>query len=584
MNDDLDLSLLPTEQVVAFLNQAKLAEERLEYEDSLYEFMKGAWPYIENAEFMDNWAIEAMAEHLEAVTYGQIRRLLINLSPRCGKTSVSSICWPAWVWAQSNETYLSGPQVKYMCGSYNDRLTLTNSNKVRRLISSPWYQKYWGNRFSMREDVNSKSAFDNTMGGGLIATSVKGSLLGVGGDVISIDDPHNLEDSESEVDRANAERWWREISSTRMNNPKQSPIVVNMQRLHAKDISGLILDSDEEWVHMMVPMRFDERRKCVTVVLPRDRVDEFGNIVPEDEQVPWTDPRITQGELMWPERFSEKEVKRIETRLGPIMSAGRLAQRPTTEGGSIIRREWWRCWDEEEAAKYGLEWHDEKGMMKEFPDFELVIGSLDTAFGEKEENDYSAMTVWGVWMDRNKNPRVMLAYAWQKRLPLHGEDVEKKNGEAKVNYEQRQKNAWGLVEWVAWTCKKFKVTRLLIENKSRGYDVAKEISRLYARDNWGVELVNPTKDKVTRAHSVVPMFADGVVWAPDLDWSTDLVITQCELFPKDEHDDLVDATSMALNWLRNNGILMRGDEVEAILEDEATYRPPKGSIAELYNV
>jgi len=471
-----------------------------------------------------------------------------------------------------------------MCGSYNDRLSLTNSNKVRRLISSPFYQKYWGDSFYLREDQNTKSQFDNTAGGGLIATSVGGSLLGVGGDIICVDDPHNTKDVESEVERETAERWWKEISTTRLNSQENSAIVVNMQRLHSKDISGLILDSKRDWVHLCLPMRYEERRKSVTVILPRDQVDEFGNDIPEEEQIRWCDPRNTPGELMWPERFGEKSLKEMEMEMSPVMSSGRLQQNPTPEEGAILKADWWKCWDSEEAARYGMEWNDEKGGIKEFPDFELVIGSLDTAFGEKEENDYSAMTVWGVWMDRNKNPRVMLAYAWQKRLPLHGGEVERKNGEAKVNYEQRQKNSWGLVEWVAWTCRKFKVTRVLIENKSRGYDVAKEINRLYARENWGVELVNPVKDKVTRAHSVVPIFSTGVVWAPDLDWATDLTIDQCMRFPKHDHDDIVDSVTQAISWLRNNGILMRGDEVEAILEDEAMYRPPKTSIAEMYNV
>jgi predicted phage terminase large subunit-like protein len=543
---------------------------------------------MENAEFMDNWAIDAMAEHLEAVTYGQIKRLLINISPRCGKTNLTSICWPAWVWIQRNKTYLSGPQVRFLCGSYNDKLTLTNSNKVRRLIQSPFYQKHWGDRFNLMEDQNTKSQFDNTKGGTLRATSVRGTLLGVGGDVIIVDDPHNTEDAESEQERDNAETWWKELSSTRLNNPKLTPIVVNMQRLHTKDISGLILDSDEEFVHLMIPMRFEERRKCVTVILPRDQVDEYGNELPEEDQVIWSDPRTIPGELMWPERFDETSVNRIEKRLGPVMASGRLQQTPTPAGGSILKRDWWKGWDTEEAARYGLTWNENRGGIKEFPEFELIVASLDTAFGEKEENDYSALTVWGIWVDRNKNPRAMLAYAWQKRLPLHGEEVEQITGEAKVNFKQRQKQKWGLVEYVADTCKFYKVNKLLIENKSRGMDVANEIRRLYSREKWGIELVNPVKDKITRTHSIVPIFADGVVWAPAysdryMDWAEE-VIKQCELFPKDEHDDLVDSVTQALKWLRDNSILVRADEVEAALEEEATYKPPRNTVAEQYGV
>jgi hypothetical protein len=189
-----------------------------------------------------------------------------------------------------------------------------------------------------------------------------------------------------------------EIHSTRLNDPKQSAIVVVMQRLHEADLSGIILDSDEDWCHLMIPMRHDEQRHCVTVRLPQYEDDE-----------PWEDPRTVDGELMWPERFGEPEVRNLESALGPYMASGRLQQSPTPKGGGIIKREWWQPWDEEEARRYGLEW---SGALKEYPLFSLVVGSLDTSYGEKQENDYNALTIWGLWIDRNKNRRAMLMFAW----------------------------------------------------------------------------------------------------------------------------------------------------------------------------
>src|ERR1700735_4252518 len=133
--DEIDLSQLPIDFITSVLQEANFEQEKIDYEGSLLSFLRDAWPNIENAEFQENWAIEAIAEHLEAVVWGQIKRLLINCPPRTGKTSITSICWPAWTWAQRDITYLSGPQVKFLCGSYNDRLSLINSNKVRRLIT-----------------------------------------------------------------------------------------------------------------------------------------------------------------------------------------------------------------------------------------------------------------------------------------------------------------------------------------------------------------------------------------------------------------------------------------------------------------
>jgi predicted phage terminase large subunit-like protein len=561
------------------LDRLKFIDERSLYEGSLFEFVKAAWSSIDSSEFKSCWAVEAFCDHLECVTMGKVPRLLANYPPRASKTTLASICWPAWTWARSEISLLSGPQVNFLCASYNSALALTNSNTMRRLLLSPWYQKYWGDRFILREDQNSKSNFANSKGGVRISTSVGGSLLGLGGQVVVVDDPQNTETEkviETDADRRKVASWFKEVRSTRLNDPMKSAIVVVMQRLHQEDLSGVILDSDEEeWTHLMIPMEFEEARKCTTIVLPQ--------YVYDGEPEPWTDPRTKEGELMWPERFGRREVERMKGIMGPFMAAGRLQQAPVPKGGGILMRDWWQLWDQREAQRYGLEWN---GALKEFPPFDLVVGSLDTSYGEKQENDFNAMTVWGIWVDRNRNRRAMLMFAWNKRLKLNGKVIAQMPNEAKVNYMARQKEEWGLIEWVADTCKRYKVQRMLVEDKTRGRDVANEINRLYARENWGVELVNPVKDKVSRAHSVVPLFTDGVVWAPNTTWSegTHGVITQSAQFPKGAHDDLVDTVTMFLIWARENGILERADEMSAALEDEMRPKRYDRGVAEAYGV
>jgi predicted phage terminase large subunit-like protein len=284
---------------------------------------------------------------------------------------------------------------------------------------------------------------------------------------------------------------------------------------------------------------------------------------------------------MWPERFGEKELARIEATIGPYMASGRLQQMPVPKGGGIIKRDWWQLWGPEEAAKYGLEWTDTR---KEFPPTELVVGSLDTALGQKEENDFSAFTVWGVFVDRKGNRRAMLMYAWAHRLKLHGKLTSALPGEPEKVFKARQLREYGLVELIQDTCTRYKVQRLLIEDKTRGRDVAEEITRLYARENWGVELINPVRDKVSRTHAVVPLFTDNGVWAPNTVWA-EKVITECSNFPKAEHDDLHDTAVMFMLWAREQGILLRGDEASYALEDELTYRPNTSrSVADAYGV
>jgi hypothetical protein len=123
------------------------SKDRQRCERSLYEFVRAAWPIIDSSEFEHNWALQAFCEHLEAVTAGQIPRLLANYPPRCAKTTIASICWPVWKWVRQERSFLTGPQVRFLCGSYSAMLSLQNATKARRLILSPWFQANRGHRF-----------------------------------------------------------------------------------------------------------------------------------------------------------------------------------------------------------------------------------------------------------------------------------------------------------------------------------------------------------------------------------------------------------------------------------------------------
>jgi hypothetical protein len=174
-------------------------------------------------------------------------------------------------------------------------------------------------------------------------------------------------------------------------------------------------------------MEFDSSRVYTTVALPQYETRD-----------PYDDPRTEEGELMWPERFDRAAVERLKNQLGPYMAAGRLQQLPVPKGGGIIQDIWWMNWTLE-APRYGLVWDPDKDI-RDFPQMEIVVGSIDTALGEKEENDYSAMTVWGVWLDRAKNRRVMLMFAWAERFSLHGHDEARRTGNLAASVAARRGN------------------------------------------------------------------------------------------------------------------------------------------------
>jgi predicted phage terminase large subunit-like protein len=532
-----------------------LAQQRAELEDSLLGFVEAAWSSLDPSAYQACWALDALCEHLQAVTEGQIKKLLVNFPPRCGKTLVTSVCFPAWTWARSEQSYLSGPQVRFLCGSYNDDLSLQNSTKHRRLLLTPWYQKRWGKRFTITQDQNTKTQFDTSAGGSRISTSARGSLLGIGGDIVLIDDPHNINSAESDAERLTTRTWWREISTTRLNDPKQSAIVVIMQRLHEEDVSGVILSSDwsPEWTHLMIPMEYESRRHCGTVLGWDDpRGCENGESLVVRDSIVGPVPRNGQaaielehreGALMWPERFGPREIARIKAELGPYMASGRLQQSPMPAKGGIFERGWWQLYESPD---------------NKFPLFEYIIASLDSAFTAKEQNDPSGLTVWGVFHHEGKR-RIMLVHAWRKHLPFSGPRIDKGPQETLLAYKQRTQNTWGLMEWVAHTCNRFKIDRLLIEAKASGISAAQELRNRYGWQPWGIQACQVKGDKLARALAVQPMFSQGMVYAPDRDWA-DLVITEMSMFPLGRYKDLTDSASQGLKYLRDVGLAQTDEE------------------------
>jgi len=276
-------------------------------------------------------------------------------------------------------------------------------------------------------------------------------------------------------------------------------------------------------------MEFDPARACST-------------------SIGWKDPRKEDGELAWPERFSREEVDRLKRNLGPMAQSGQYQQFPTPAGGGIIQSSWWQLWEGDV-----------------FPPVEFIVASLDGAFTSKEENDPSALTVWGVWTVTEgglKRKRVILMSAWQKFLPFSGERtlVERRPNEALSAWRWRTREHWGLMEWVKDTCDERRAHVLLVEAKGPGISAAQELRSRFGELSFSIQLVQPKGDKVARALACQPIFSNGVVYAPDREYAQ-LAIDQCEVFPKGAHDDVVDSATQALSWLRDNSLLATDEEV-----------------------
>jgi hypothetical protein len=168
-----------------------LNRERLKAEKArrrLIDFITQAWPIVESDEFVPGWHIDAIAEHLEAVSRGQIAKLLITVPPWHGKSLIASVLWPCWEW-------IDRPQLRWLFASYAESLAIRDSVKARRLIQSAWFQRNWGGQFQLSGDQNEKRRFENDRGGYRIALGVAGSATGEGGDRLVIDDAHNVKEA-----------------------------------------------------------------------------------------------------------------------------------------------------------------------------------------------------------------------------------------------------------------------------------------------------------------------------------------------------------------------------------------------------
>src|SRR5450755_2537710 len=180
---------------------------------SFREFVRQAWHVVEPATpFVSSWHIDVICDHLEAVTRGEIRNLLINVPPRHMKSLLVSVFWPAWEW-------IRWPERRWLFSSYAASLSIRDSLRCRRLIESPWYQSRWADRFALTSDQNTKGRFDNDRSGYRLATSVGGSVTGEGGDRLVCDDPHNVQEAESDSIRKTTTDWFDVVMSTRVNDP-----------------------------------------------------------------------------------------------------------------------------------------------------------------------------------------------------------------------------------------------------------------------------------------------------------------------------------------------------------------------------
>jgi predicted phage terminase large subunit-like protein len=460
------------------------------------EFVSQAWPIVEpSTPFVPGWHIDAIVDHLEAVNRGEIRNLLINVPPRHMKSLLISVFWPVWEWIRF-------PERRWLYSSYAASLSIRDSIKCRRLIESPWYQARWSDRFALTSDQNTKGRFDNNRSGYRLSTSVGGAATGEGGDRIVCDDPHNVQEAESDAIRKNTLDWFDIVMSTRVNDPKTSAKVVVMQRCHQQDLAGHLLEQGN-WEHLCLAAEYEGPTRITSIGVG--------------------DPRQQPGELLWPERFGPQEIESLKRSLGSYAAAGQLQQRPSPAGGGIFKRHWFRYWRPRGANLPPVVVRLPDGTQQSIVAIEMPqyvdehLQSWDCAFKDLETSDYVVGQAWA---------RLGSAYLLCDQI------------RARMDCPTTVKAVREL------STRRPGAIAKLIEDKANGSAVIQMLSR----ELPGILPVNPEGGKVARAAAVSPLIEDGNIYLPHPDyapWVNDF-IEECAAFPNGAHDDQVDAMTQAL--------------------------------------
>jgi predicted phage terminase large subunit-like protein len=441
-------------------------------QNNFIKFVKQVWP-----EFVEGPHHIKIAEKFQDLAEGRINRLIVNMPPRHTKSEFASFLFPAWMMGRD-------PRLKIIQTTHTAELSYRFGRKVRNLMEENSFQDIFDD-IKLSQDSKAAGRWETNKGGEYFAAGVGGAITGRGADLLIIDDPHSEQDALSETAMESAYEWY--TSGPRQRLQPGGKIVIVMTRWSTKDLTGQLMKAQSD------------------VKADQWDVIEF--------------PAILEDKPVWPQYWKLHELESVKASLSLAKWNAQWQQNPTSEEGSIIKREWWNIWDR-----------------PSLPNLQHVIQSYDTAFSKKETADFSAITTWGVFLHNETTPNIILL------------DVKK------GRWDFPELKRISMQEYNYW-----EPETVIIEQKASGTPLTHELRRV------GIPVVNftPSKgnDKHVRVNSVSPLFEAGQVWAPDEKWAEEL-IEECAAFPYGDHDDLVDSTTQALMRYRQVGLAVHPEDYE----------------------
>ena len=466
---------------------------------SFRQFIEIAWPTVEPARtFLPNWHMDAMGDHLQAVSEGKIKKLLINVPPGHAKSLIVSVLWPAWQW-------IGSPQWRAIFSSYSDELSMRDSVRCRALVESPWYRNSFTPKWKLSTEQNVKSWYENTEKGFRLSLSVGGMATGFRGDCLVVDDPLNAKKQNSDIALQEVVFWWDQVMSSRLNDPMNGSKVIIMQRLSERDLSAHVLEQGG-YEHLNLPSEYEPERRSAT-------------------SLGWQDPRKSHGEPLFPALYPAEALASAKREMGSQAYGAQHQQRPSPVEGGMIKRHWWKFWHPIGMNPRPVQIRMGDGQILEIqsipiPDLHDMAQTWDCAFKDKADSDFVVGQTWG----RNGADSFLL-----------GQD-------------RRRMDLPGTLEAIRSMTKRFPEAHLkLVEDKANGPAVIQTLKH----EIQGLVEVNPQGGKLARTAAVSPQIESGNVYLPHPalnDWVGDYM-DECCTFPNGRNDDQLDATTqILLRW------------------------------------
>lgn len=463
------------------------------------EFVRDAWPLVEPARpFHDNWCIGAVCEHLQAVTDGQIKKLIINIPPGMAKSTLVSVMWGPYEWTLR-------PWLRWMFASHRMQLAFRDANRRRLIISSMWYREHFGHVYNMSGE--NLKYITNSEQGSMFSSSVDSQdVLGFRAHRLCLDDPHDPQGAISEVQRATTTEWLNLTWPTRKDDTPHSAEVLVMQRLHELDATGLYLKQGG-WIHLKVPMKYKGKT--------------FSN----------RDPRRRIGELIDEQIQSREYVEDKERRLGPWGEAAQYDQEPAPLGGGLIKASWLHRWKPSDRQPGYISIMNDLyhfDIWKAFRFCTVDLAMTEKTIGAKKLNnpDYTVMGAFACFMS-TQGPALVLLDLIRERM--EGPDTLPKLQSFHAHWKFGVIGVEDISE------------KMWYQQARRARLPVREISTSKSDD----VLYTIDKDKVSRAMAATPLMASGRFHIPEYaPWLADF-IAELTGFPNAPHDDCVDVVSSA---------------------------------------